>query len=111
MKRRTSRRPKTVTGYMQKYLSKPEPKDRKPVYQIGLTSTGRQKADAFDETGVKAQILLILSEKGPQTPSELKSQLEFRGIKASNTLNDVLRQMNRLGYIQKIMPNGGIALG
>jgi len=111
--RRRSRQPDTVSGYMQKYLSKPEKRDRppKPQARIGLTVTGRQAADSFDETGLKAQVLLVLNEKGSLTQNELKSTLEQRGLRVSNTLPALLRHMRQSGYIHPITQDGGVPLG
>ncbi len=74
---------------------------------LGLTPIGRQKAEQWDEGGIKAQVLIILAESGPCTLSEIRNQLQSRGIRADYwKLRGLLQWMIRVGYVRPMGPEG-----
>jgi len=67
-----------------------------------LTPLGKQKADAYELSGVKFDVLAHLADKGPSTIGEISNGTHLEEVK----VRAVLKELIRSGYVRQASVEG-----
>ena len=65
---------------------------------VGLTETGKKKADEFTASGPKFEVMATLREQGPCTMSELSEETHI----SSDKLKHIIRVLKAQGYVRYV---------
>ena len=65
---------------------------------VGLTETGKKKADEFTASGPRFEILATLREQGPCTLSDLTEETHI----STEKLKHIIRILAKQGYIRYV---------